>query len=98
MQHERPTNDTFEHVLERRLARRSFLKGAIAAAPLLAVTDGVFMTRGADAAAVDGLAFSPVRLDNGDEVLAAPGYTVQKFLRWGEPILNNAPSFDFFNQ
>lgn len=95
---DRNTNDTFEEVVERRLARRAFLKGALAAAPLLAVTDGLFLTRGAEAAAVDGLAFTPVRLDNGDEILAAPGYTVQKFLRWGEPILNNAPRFDFFNQ
>ncbi len=91
-------NDTFEEVVERRLARRAFLKGALAAAPLLAVTDGLFMTRGAEAAAVDGLTFPPVRLDNGDEVLAAQGNVVQKFLRWGEPILENGPRFDFFNQ
>lgn len=91
-------SETFEDVVNRRLARRSFLTGALAAAPLLAVTEGLLMSRSADAAAVDGLDFTPVRLDNGDEVLAAPGYTVQKFLRWGDPILPDAPRFDFFNQ
>ncbi len=92
------TSETFEEIVGRRLGRRSFLKDALAVAPLLAVTDGLFLTRGADAAEVDGLAFEAVRLDNGDEVLAAPGYQVQKFLRWGEPILSGAPAFDFFNQ
>jgi secreted PhoX family phosphatase len=66
-------SETFEEIVGRRLARRSFLKGAIAAASLLAVTDGLFMSRGADAAEVDGLAFESLHLDNSDEVLAAPG-------------------------
>jgi secreted PhoX family phosphatase len=92
------TSETFEEIVRRRVARRFFLKGALAAAPMLAVTDGLFLMRGAHAAAVDGLDFEPVRLDNGDEVFAAPGYQVQKFLRWGDPILPGAPEFDFFRQ
>ena len=92
------TSETFEEIVGRRVARRSFLKGALAAAPLLAVTDGLFLTRGADAADVDGLTFERLPLDNGDEVLAAPGYQVQKFLRWGDPILPGGPAFDFFEQ
>ena len=91
-------SETFEDVVTRRVGRRAFIKGAVAAAPLLAVTEGVLMTRGAEAAEIDGLEFVPVRLDNTAEVVVSPGYTVRKFLRWGEPILPGAPAFDFFNQ
>jgi secreted PhoX family phosphatase len=42
--------------------------------------------------------FSPIPLDSGVEVVVSPGYRVQKFLRWGEPILRGAPEFDFHSQ
>jgi secreted PhoX family phosphatase len=91
-------SETFEEVVDRRLGRRGFLKGALSAAPLLAITPELFVARRADAAPTDALGFIPVPLDGGTEVLAAPGYDVQKFLRWGDPILPGAPAFNFFVQ
>src|SRR5688500_3282001 len=90
--------ETFEEVLTRRVDRRGFLKGAASLAPLLAVAPPLLSAGAAEAAVTDGLGFVPVRLDGGAEIVVAPGYSVQKFLRWGEPIVSGAPAFDFFNQ
>jgi secreted PhoX family phosphatase len=90
-----PASETFEEVVVRRVARRSFLKGALSAAPLLAITPELLLARRVEAGPADRLGFTPVSLDGGPEVIAAPGYGVQKFLRWGEPILPGAPPFNF---
>lgn len=88
-------SETFEEVLSRRIARRAFLKGAMSAAPLLAITPELLLARRAEAGPANHLGFSPIQLDNSTEVVVAPGYSVQKFLRWGEPILPHAPAFEF---
>ena len=88
-------SETFEEVVTRRIARRAFLKGAISAAPVLAITPELMLARRAYAGPTDKLGFAPVPLDAGVEIVVSPGYGVQKFLRWGDPILPGAPAFDF---
>ena len=89
-------SETFEEVVDRRIGRRGFLKGALSAAPLLAITPDLLSARRASAGPTDALGFIPVPLDSGTEVVVAPGYEVQKLLRWGDPILPGAPPFNFF--
>ena len=97
-----PTHDraseTFEQVVARRFGRRDFLKSALSAAPVLAITPDLLLARRAQAGPTDALGFTPVQLSSATEVTVAPGYRVQKFLRWGEPILPGAPAFSFNGQ
>lgn len=87
-------SETFEEIVTRRIGRRNFLKGALSAAPLMAMTPDHLLARRAAAGSAGTLGFTPVGLDAGVEIVVAPGYQVQKFLRWGEPILRGAPAFD----
>lgn len=92
-------NDTFQDVLGRRIARRSFLKGALLTVPLLVATPAA-LCRGLAEAAQGGnsLGFKPISLDNQDRVLVADGYDAQVLIRWGDRIFNSSPAFDPFNQ
>lgn len=90
-------NESFEEILTRRLSRRTWLKGAAAAGALVVAGAGLGR-REASAAAGSGLAFSPIALDRGDEVVVPEGYVSQVLLRWGDPILPGAPAFDIASQ
>jgi secreted PhoX family phosphatase len=96
------TGETFEDVLSRRVARRSFLMGAAAAAPLLVLNPfsngstakaAAAMVPARGAAKV-GLAFSAITLNTEDRTVVPAGYTNRPLLKWGDPILKGAPEFD----
>jgi secreted PhoX family phosphatase len=91
-------SDTFHDVLDRRIARRSFLKGALLTAPLLIVGPGPLSGQLADAAEGDKLNFKPIKLDNQDRVLVAEGYTADVLIRWGDAVFRDSPAFNPFNQ
>src|SRR5919109_2681155 len=93
-------DETFTEVLSRRVARRSFLKGAFIGGPLLLVIGSSLLSlrRGNAGHNLDKLEFQPISLDDQDRVLVPPGYEFQVFLRWGDPLFPDAPSFDPFNQ
>ncbi len=94
MKSTRSKNETFQDVLSRRLARREFLKGAIASASLLAVgaetPEAVAQTR--------SLSFTPIQLSTEDRIVTTPGYSNQVVIRWGDPLLPGAPAFNPQNQ
>jgi secreted PhoX family phosphatase len=92
------TSDTFQEVLGRRIARRSFLKGALLTAPLLIVGPGNLTQHLADAAEGDGLNFKPIKLDNQDRVLVAEGYRADVLIRWGDPVFRDSPAFNSLMQ
>ena len=48
--------------------------------------------------AVGVLGFEPITLDTGSEPVVAAGHRVTPLLRWGEPIMADAPEFDPENQ
>lgn len=96
--------ERFEEVLSRRLARRTFLKTGLTAAPLLIAgpallsSEGGPVTARAAASDTDGLRFQPISLNNLDAITVPEGYTSEVVLRWGDPILPKAPEFNFLNQ
>jgi hypothetical protein len=90
--------DTFQDVLGRRIARRSFLKGALLTAPLLIMGPGQISKHLADAAEGDGLNFKPIKLDNQDRVLVAQGYRADVLIRWGDPVFRDSPAFNPLTQ
>jgi secreted PhoX family phosphatase len=94
----KPVNETFGEVLSRRIARRSFLKGALAAAPLLVAGPSLLLRGRSEAARGDRLTFEPVALDDQDRVLVAQGYESQVLIRWGDGLFPDAPLFDPLNQ
>ncbi|MDP9407812.1 MAG: PhoX family phosphatase, partial [Actinomycetota bacterium] len=44
------------------------------------------------------LTFEPVAPNFRDDVVTAPGYAYDVVIRWGDPVLPDAPRFDAFNQ
>ncbi|HEX6257076.1 MAG TPA: PhoX family phosphatase [Euzebyales bacterium] len=100
--HDKPNrsgNEPFTSVVERGLTRRGFLKGAGAALVLTAATPLV----GGSAAAQTGRngrgpGFEPIAPSMVDDVIVPDGYEYGVLLRWGDPVLPDAPAWDFNNQ
>jgi secreted PhoX family phosphatase len=92
------TSDTFQEVLARRIARRSFLKGALLATPLLIMRPDQFSKHLANAAEGDGLNFKSIRLDNQDRILVAEDYRADVLIRWGDPVFRDSPAFNPLTQ
>jgi hypothetical protein len=92
------TGETFQEVMERRMARRSFLKMSAAAAPVLVIAPAALLPKRAGAAVQDGLTFAPIALSTEDAVRVPPGYVARVLLRWGDPLLAGAPPFDLAAQ
>jgi secreted PhoX family phosphatase len=90
--------ETFQEVLSRNIARRSFLKGALISAPLLLAGPVALQRHFAQAEEDNGLKFKPIDLDNQDRMLVAEGYDAKVLIRWGDPVFKNSPVFNPFNQ
>jgi uncharacterized protein len=96
------TGATFQEIVERRLSRRDFLKGAAAASAL--VVGATTLGKAGTAAAQEQpqqamrLAFAAIQPDTEDRTLVAEGHKVDVLLRWGDPIMPGALEFDPANQ
>lgn len=88
-------NESFAHVMARRIERRSFLKSAAATAGLLVVSSEIVSSK-AEAAAP--LGFTPIQLSTEDKVIVPLGYQSEVVIRWGDPIRAGAPSFNIAQQ
>lgn len=88
------TYETFEQVLQRRVARRKFLMSSIGALPALAAAGSLLKPSEAKAAPVDGLNFAPISLMKNDQVTVPAGYRSQVLISWGDPVLPGAPAFN----
>lgn len=80
---------TLAEIAERRLSRRGVLMGAAASAALAAVGPALSEVAGPSSLGFTELAH---RLSQGDAV--AEGYETQVVIRWGDPVLADAPPFD----
>ena len=97
-------NEPFSSVLERRIARRSVLRGGlgVAAATMLggfglagcsSDSDGGNDDADDDMAAAMRLAFEAIAGSQQDAVVVPAGYTAQVLIPWGTPINASAPAF-----
>lgn len=85
-----PRRETFQEVLSRRIARRSFLQGALAAVPLLLVGTSMLIRNRAEAAS-DGLAFQPILLDDQDRVARPRRISIRSLDSLGRSVASRGP-------
>ena len=96
--------ETFQSIVERRLSRRSFLKGAAVASAIVLASPvvGRVIAETDDELPADasGLRFETIegQSKDTDGTLVPPGYTAIPFIRWGDPLTPDAPEFDPNNQ
>lgn len=83
--------DDFPTVLARRLSRRGLLGGLAAGA--LWLSDPVRALARGEGVAPDG-GFEPLPAVIHDDHRVAPGYRADVLVRWGDPVLADAPPFD----
>jgi secreted PhoX family phosphatase len=111
--HEVPNTSKGEYfgdIVKTAMTRRGILKGgamtvlAVGAGGLLAAcsTDQPGATGGAattgDATPVQGFDFTAVAPNTEDAVVVPDGYEQAVVIRWGDPVMDGAPAFDFDNQ
>ena len=90
----RSANDTLTSIIERRLSRRTAIKGALASASALVLGAGGLRPGSARSQSPTGLAFRAITPSTEDRVIVADGYTYHVVARWGDPIVEGAPAFD----
>jgi secreted PhoX family phosphatase len=83
---ERGGGETLSEIVERKIARRTLLKGMLAF-PVVTLAPSFLMSRSTHAAEVDQLRYQPISLSLEDEIKVPPGYSADVLLRWGDPIL-----------
>jgi secreted PhoX family phosphatase len=91
-----PRNEPFSEILLRRTSRRAVLKStaAIASASLVAPS----LIPPSAAASNQGLAFEELPKGKDETHHVAKGYTAKPLIRWGDPVLADAPVFDPLKQ
>ncbi len=86
---------TIGDVINRRLGRRGFLKGALATTALVAVPSVAAVTAARPAsAATPSFGFAEVARGVDRTHHVAPGHDARVLIRWGDPVLQGAPEFD----
>ena len=95
--------ETMQAVLARRWSRRRLIQGGgFAAAAVLGTTPEAIGAQEATPvvapAAMGTLSFEPIVLDQGEEMVVAPGHTAVPLLKWGDPIFADAADLELANQ
>ena len=99
-----PTNPnlgrTIGDVINARYGRRDVLRGmlGVGATTALFGTSALIAPNAAQAAPASRYAFEELGWGNDTQHHVAPGHDAQILLRWGDPILPDAPAFDVMNQ
>jgi len=93
-------NATFGDIVNARLGRRDVLKGALATTALMSAGGAIAaLATGKDAqAAVGQFAFKEIAHGASETHVVADGYSADILIRWGDPVLVDAPAFDPMNQ
>jgi hypothetical protein len=95
--------ETFATIMERRLSRRTFLKGSVAASTVVMAASAMPQLTGSVAKAQtagSSINFEAIEPQDAsvDEVATPADYNTSVLLRWGDPITADAPEFDVDNQ
>ena len=96
----RSDRPTIGDVINRRFGRRDVLKGALGVAAIGAVAGSGLAALGGKKALAASASFNFSEISHGvDETHhVAPGYSAEVLIRWGDPVLADAPEFDPMNQ
>jgi len=89
--------DTIEEVAQRRLSRRAALRGLAGAAAAATLADQLIDAAHAAVPETGGpstLTFPELRHQMAQRDAVAEGYEIQTVIRWGDPVLAEAPGFD----
>ena len=91
---------TIGDVINRRFGRRDVLKGALGVAAIGAIAGSGLAAMGGKKALAASASFNFSEISHGvDETHhVAPGYNAEVLIRWGDPVLADAPEFDPMNQ
>ena len=93
------TAPTMGDVINRRFGRRNFLRGALATTAISAALGPVLLARtGRAEAAQVSFGFQEIAHGVDETHHVAPGYRADVLIRWGDPVLPDAPAFDPRNQ
>ena len=103
----RPGGETIGDVIARRYNRRDIMKGALGVGAVAALF-GTTSLAGCSSEEViesnpttftpSGFSFKEVKAGDDQTHHAAEGYETQYLLRWGDPIVDEAPTFDPYRQ
>ena len=93
-------NPTMGDLIAARLGRRDLMKGLLAATALTMVLPPALraLTGAADAAETSSFGFTEIQHGVDETHHVAPGYDADILIRWGDPVLADAPAFDPMNQ
>ena len=89
-------NPTLGEIIGRRYSRREAMRGALAVAAIAATVSPLALVsaRQARAAAMSAFDFKEVAAGVDDKHHVADGYDADILIRWGDPVLADAPPFD----
>ena len=74
---ERETGETLGEVVDRKIARRTLLKGMLAF-PVVTLAPSFLMSRASHGAEIDQLRYQPISLDSADEIKVPSGYSAER--------------------
>jgi secreted PhoX family phosphatase len=86
--------ESFATIMERRLSRRSLLKGMAAASAAVAAGSVSDVVPAAQARGVARPNFAGIAPSTAIDVNVADGHTTDVLIRWGDPVTADAPAFD----
>src|SRR5690606_14262627 len=85
---------TIGDVIARRFGRRDLMRGALAASAVAAAFGPAALASRPAAAAASRYAFDELARGVDETHHVAPGYDDDILIRWGDPVLADAPEFD----
>lgn len=90
--------DHFDDVIARRLSRRDFLKHVTIASSVMIAASTIGLEEAEAATKPPSFAKIAPTDPIYDDVKVADGYFARTLIRWGEPVSNNAPDFNVWEQ